>query len=97
MRGSVVKPSFVQQSTAKDIVDPIYDANDPITKSINKRSAEGSFMSVIKEKKEHFFYTLSLTGSGCNIPVSPNKSAKAVRAKASASPIKNKKSLKFDF
>ena len=51
-RASPVRPSFVQSSAPHDFIDPIYENNDPIAVSIKSRVAEGSFMSVVKAKKE---------------------------------------------
>ena len=53
--------------------------------------AEGSFMSIVKEKKEQFFFTMNLVGSGAEIPDSPSKSSKTT--KKSLSPVKAKKSF----
>jgi hypothetical protein len=48
--------------------------NDPISSSVKKRMAEGSFLSVIKDKKDAFFFPMTLKGSGADIPDGPNKS-----------------------
>lgn len=55
------------------MIDPIYETNDPIKSSINKRVAEGSFVSVVKGRKEQFFYSMALTGSGAPVRESKAK------------------------
>lgn len=42
-------------------------SNDPIKTSISARIAEGSFLSMVGGKKEQFFYSMSLVGSGAPV------------------------------
>ena len=62
-----MRPSFKIESAAEDIPDPIYDKNDPINASVNQRIKEGSFLSIVKNKKSPFFYPLTLSGPGLKI------------------------------
>ena len=79
------RPVFEAQSAEYDIIDPIYHFNDPIAKSVKLRKNEGSMMSVVKEKKEQYFYKMKLIGTGLTLSevtlrksISPKKILKKI-------------------
>jgi hypothetical protein len=61
------KPDFGKQSAKQDVVDKIYENDDPITASIKQRKDAGSVASVLNTKKDQFWFSMKLEGDGCVI------------------------------
>ena len=62
------KPDYEIKSTLNDIIDPVYENVDPISVTSKTRQQAGSVSTQISGgKKDAYFFTLGLTGSGCPI------------------------------
>lgn len=58
------KPDFAPQSATEEVDDPIYSNKDPVAVSMKQRLAEGSILSVVRVKKQPYFFNLKLNGKG---------------------------------
>ncbi len=61
------QPGFEIKSLENDKIDPVYENVDPIGVTNKLRIQEGSVVALIPARKEHFFFTMGLVGSGCPI------------------------------
>ena len=66
-----------QQSLSKEVLNPIYEHEDPISESIQQRSTDTGFeggKNLWAKQHPQFFYTLKLVGKGLDInPQSDNQ------------------------
>jgi len=62
------QPSYEIKSAINDVVDPVYENVDPISVTTKLRGDLGPTQKAQSgAKKDVYFFTLGLTGSGCPI------------------------------